>query len=52
MKKLTFLPVVSDSALVGGRSLSAFVVTVALGLAFAGAPLAQTTSKVDVRNFG
>ena len=27
------------------------IVTVALGLTFAGAPLAQTTSKVDVRNF-
>src|SRR4249919_1654216 len=31
--------------------LSGVVVTVALGLAFAGAPLAQTTSTTDVRNF-
>ncbi len=31
--------------------LSGAVVMVALGLAFAGAPLAQTTSTVDVRNF-
>ncbi len=31
--------------------LSGVVAVVALGLAFAGAPLAQTTSKVDVRNF-
>ena len=31
--------------------LSGIVVMVALGLAFAGAPLAQTTTTVDVRNF-
>ena len=31
--------------------LSGVIVTVALGLAFAGAPLAQTTSTTDVRNF-
>ena len=31
--------------------LSGVIMTVALGLAFAGAPLAQTTTKVDVRNF-
>ncbi len=31
--------------------LSVVIVTVALGLAFAGAPLAQTTSTTDVRNF-
>ncbi len=31
--------------------LSGVIVTVALGLAFAGAPLGQTTSTVDVRNF-
>jgi hypothetical protein len=51
MKKLTFLSAVSDSALVSGRPLSTFLVAVALGLAFAGAAMAQTTSKVDVRNF-
>jgi hypothetical protein len=51
MKKLTFLSAVSDSALANARPLSAFIVAVALGLAFAGAPLAQTTSKVDVRNY-
>jgi hypothetical protein len=31
--------------------LSGVIVTLALGLAFAGAPLAQTTSTTDVRNF-
>ena len=31
--------------------LSGVIVMVALGLAFAGAPLAQTTTTVDVRNF-
>ena len=51
MKKLTFLSAVSDSALANGRPLSTVIVAVALGLAFAGGPLAQTTSKVDVRNF-
>lgn len=34
-----------------GRWLSRIVVMVTLGLAFAGAPLAQTTTTVDVRNF-
>ena len=51
MNRLTFQSAVSDSAVAHGRSLSAFIVTVALGLACAGAALAQTTSKVDVRNF-
>ena len=49
MKKLAFLSAFSVSA--DGGSLSAFIVTVALGLAFTGAPLAQTTSTVDVRKF-
>ena len=51
MNRLTFLSAVSNSAVASGRSLSAFIVAVVLGLAFAGAALAQTTSKVDVRNF-
>ncbi len=33
------------------RWLSGVIVALALGLALGGAPLAQTTSKVDVRNF-
>jgi hypothetical protein len=52
MNKLAFLSAVSVSA--NGGSLSAFIVTVALGLAFVGAPLAQTaqtSSTVDVRKF-
>jgi hypothetical protein len=51
MNRLTFLSAVSNSAVASARSLSAFVIAVVLGLAFAGASLAQTTSKVDVRNF-
>ncbi len=34
-----------------GRSLLTFIMTVALGLAFAGAAMAQTTTNVDVRHF-
>ena len=51
MNRLTFLSAVSNSAVASGRSLFAFIMTVVLGLAFAGAATAQTTSKVDVRNF-
>ena len=51
MNRLTFLSAVSNSAVASGRSLFAFIMTVVLGLAFAGAAMAQTTSKVDVRNF-
>jgi|GEM_PF-1882222 len=51
MNRLTFLSAVSNSAVAPGRSLFAFIMTVVLGLAFAGAAMAQTTSKVDVRNF-
>lgn len=51
MNRLTFLSAVSNSAVASGRSLSAFIMAVVLGLAFAGAATAQTTSKVDVRNF-
>ncbi len=51
MNRLTFLSAVSNSAVASGRSLSAFIMAVVLGLAFAGAAMAQTTSKVDVRNF-
>jgi len=51
MNRLTFLSAVSNSAAASGRSLFAFIMTVVLGLAFAGAAMAQTTSKVDVRNF-
>jgi hypothetical protein len=51
MNRSTFLSAVSNSAVASGRSLFAFIMTVVLGLAFAGAAMAQTTSKVDVRNF-
>jgi hypothetical protein len=51
MNRLTFLSAVSNSAVASGRSVSAFVIAVVLGLTFAGAAMAQTTSKVDVRNF-
>ena len=51
MNRLTFLSAVSNSAVAFGRSLSALIVTVALGLAFAGAAMAQTTTNVDVRHF-
>jgi hypothetical protein len=51
MNKLTLLSPVSDFAIARNRRLCALFVVIALGLAFAGAPVAQTTSKVDVRNF-
>ena len=50
MNRLT-LPSVSNSAIANGRSLSALIAAVSLGLACAGGALAQTTSKVDVRHF-
>jgi len=51
MNRLRFLSAVSNSTVASGKSLFAFIMAVVLGLAFAGASLAQTTSKADVRNF-
>jgi hypothetical protein len=51
MNRLTFLSAVSNSAVASGRSSVAFIMTVVLGLAFAGAAMAQTTTTVDVRHF-
>jgi hypothetical protein len=51
MNRLRFLSAVSNSTVASGKSLFAFIMAVVLGLAFAGASLAQTTSKADARNF-
>jgi hypothetical protein len=51
MRNLTLPSAVSDFAFADRGGLCGLIVALALGLAFAGAALAQTTSKVDVHNF-